>query len=870
MTLTGVDDFVDDGNITYTITTAAASSADGLYDGLDPANVLATNNDDDAAGFTVTPTSGLTTTESGGTATFTVVLNSQPTANVTLALSSSNTAEGTVSPASLNFTAANWNTAQTVTLMGVNDFVDDGNIAYTIVTAAAVSADGSYNGLDPANVSATNTDDDTAGFTVTPTSGLTTTEAGGTATFTLKLNSQPTANVTIGLSSSNTAEGTVSPASLTFTAANWNTAQTVTLTGVNDFVDDGNIGYTITTAAAVSADGSYNGLNPANVSATNTDDDTAGFTVTPTSGLTTTEAGGTATFTLQLNSQPTANVTIGISSSNTAEGTVSPASLTFTAANWNTAQTVTLTGVADLVQDGNVAYTVVTAAAVSADGNYAGLNPDDVSATNNDTPGGVGTLSATLISGTLTVTDFDAAGRNNELVVRMNGSWLEITDAAEQFVSAPPGGTLSNGNKTLSIPLSSITGIIKVDSAGGSDTIAVDYVGGRFFRVIEIAGGSPTTLPGDKLVVKNAFTTVPFVVDTLGGKVDASGDPTLIFSGIEDVDVFDSTLSDVAMGSMYARMTAGPDYVQFVSAAQIDPAFRIRIGNTYYPLSGGNYGPYFTSTTTNHAASQMLVYGGDGNDLLNMYNTRLNAAFFGQAGDDVITGGYGNDLLVGGAGVDRLNGGSVGGNDEIWGDNYNPFVDDPNVASQTVIGGNDQINTYGGSDTVYGQGGNDTINSGAGDDYINGGAGDDLIDGQGGNDRAYGGSGNDVISGSDGNDIVAGNAGNDTLHGQAGNNILIGGIGQDTVNGGGGSDALVGDESNQGGSNSTSRNDAVDAALLALMALWGPTPTLTSLGAFNSAGSDNSVDTLWGGAEADAFFGAPLDNAADRNASDLN
>src|SRR6185295_17650041 len=384
VTLTGVDDFVDDGDIGYTIITAAASSADSNYSGLNPADVSATNSDDDTAGFTVTPTSGLTTTEAGGTATFTVKLNSQPTANVTIGLSSSNTAEGTVSPASLTFTAANWSTAQTVTLTGVDDFVDDGDIGYTIVTGAASSADSNYSGLNPADVSATNSDDDTAGFTVTPTSGLTTTEAGGTATFTVKLNSQPTANVTIGLSSSNTAEGTVSPASLTFTSANWNTAQTVTLTGVDDFVDDGDIAYTIITAAASSADSNYSGLNPADVSATNNDDDTAGFTITPTSGLTTTEAGGTATFTVVLNSQPTANVTIGLSSSNTAEGTASPASLTFTSANWNTAQAVTLTGVDDFVDDGDIGYSIVTAAAVSSDSNYSGLNPADVSATNSD------------------------------------------------------------------------------------------------------------------------------------------------------------------------------------------------------------------------------------------------------------------------------------------------------------------------------------------------------------------------------------------------------------------------------------------------------------------------------------------------------
>ena len=49
---------------------------------------------------------------------------------------------------------------------------------------------------------------------MTPTSGLTTTEAGGTATFTVVLTSQPTANVTIGLTSSNTAEGTVSVSSV--------------------------------------------------------------------------------------------------------------------------------------------------------------------------------------------------------------------------------------------------------------------------------------------------------------------------------------------------------------------------------------------------------------------------------------------------------------------------------------------------------------------------------------------------------------------------------------------------------------------------------------------------------------------------------
>jgi hypothetical protein len=125
-------------------------------------------------------------------------------------------------------------------------------------------------------VSVSNTDNEPpAGFIVSPTSGLTTTEAGGTATFTVALTGPPTANVTIGLTSSNPTEGTVSPASLTFTPANGTTPQTVTVTGADDGVVDGNVAYSIVTAPAASSAGSYNSLNPPDVSVTNVDNDVA-------------------------------------------------------------------------------------------------------------------------------------------------------------------------------------------------------------------------------------------------------------------------------------------------------------------------------------------------------------------------------------------------------------------------------------------------------------------------------------------------------------------------------------------------------------------------------------------------------------------
>jgi hypothetical protein len=108
----------------------------------------------------VLPRTGLVTSESGSTATFQVALNVPPTADVVIPISTSDSTEGTASPGSLTFTATNWNVPQTVTVTGVNDPIYDGNVPYTIVTGAAASADPSYQGMNAADVSVTNNDND--------------------------------------------------------------------------------------------------------------------------------------------------------------------------------------------------------------------------------------------------------------------------------------------------------------------------------------------------------------------------------------------------------------------------------------------------------------------------------------------------------------------------------------------------------------------------------------------------------------------------------------------------------------------------------------------------------------------------------------
>ncbi|MCA9050053.1 MAG: leucine-rich repeat domain-containing protein, partial [Planctomycetaceae bacterium] len=108
------------------------------------------------------------------------------------------------------------------------------------------------------------------GIVVSGISGVTT-EAGGTAAFTVSLNAEPTENVTIPLQSGDTGEGTLSVSSLLFTTNNWATPQVVTVTGQDDNLDDGDITYNILVGPATGGD--YQGLIGRAVSVVNTDDE---------------------------------------------------------------------------------------------------------------------------------------------------------------------------------------------------------------------------------------------------------------------------------------------------------------------------------------------------------------------------------------------------------------------------------------------------------------------------------------------------------------------------------------------------------------------------------------------------------------------
>ncbi|TAN48319.1 MAG: hypothetical protein EPN21_15225 [Methylococcaceae bacterium] len=107
----------------------------------------------------------LTTNEDGDAATVSIKLVTAPTTGrvVILNFSSTDATEGTVTNATLTFNSNNWNTAQSVKVKGVNDYLNDGNVAYELnATVSPGSTDINYRQLTIAPLTLLNQEDVTA------------------------------------------------------------------------------------------------------------------------------------------------------------------------------------------------------------------------------------------------------------------------------------------------------------------------------------------------------------------------------------------------------------------------------------------------------------------------------------------------------------------------------------------------------------------------------------------------------------------------------------------------------------------------------------------------------------------------------------
>ena len=291
MTLTPVDDALVEGPETVTVSGTTTATQEGTTTLLGVSGAQVTIADDDTRGVTVS--AATLTVPENASATYTVVLDSEPTDDVTVTLTVEGDRDVTVTPEdlTLTFTADDWDEPQTVTVSAADD--DDTTNDDATVTHTVAGADYGSNNVTAASVTVTVTDDDTQGVTVSP-DALTVPE-GGSGTYTVVLDFAPAGAVTVTVTPSVTGnpDVTVEPAELAFTASNWRTPRTVTVTAREDpdSVDD--------TARVTHAVSGAPGLTASDVVVTVTDKDEGSTGIVLTlSPATVPEEGGARTVTV--------------------------------------------------------------------------------------------------------------------------------------------------------------------------------------------------------------------------------------------------------------------------------------------------------------------------------------------------------------------------------------------------------------------------------------------------------------------------------------------------------------------------------------------------------------------------------------------
>ncbi len=519
-TVTTLEDAIDEGaGETFTVTLSGASPAAVT---IADATATGTITDDDTRGVTLSETTvtvresddGDTTPAREDQATYTVVLDSEPEGGtVTITLASEDEAIATISPASIDFTAGNWNNAVTVTVTGVNDDTDNAaDKRTTAITHSVDAQDTDYEDEEAGDVDVEVTDDDgtpTATLTLAP-ARIDESGASNVTTVTANLSNPSGAAVTFTV-----AAAAVSPAAnsaftlsnnTTLTIAKGATTSTgeVTIIAVDNSVDAPDASVTV---SATAAGGGV--ANPAAATLTITDDDTRGVTVTPTAlpALAEVDDAGTGDATenqgvyeVVLDSRPTGTVTVNVASSNTSIATVSASSLTFAPADWNVAQEVTVTAVADNYDNtGDKRNTTIT---------------HTVSATGTDYASG------TASSVTVEVTDDDAAP-----AIALSAAPANVAESASA-TSVTVTATLSG---TTRLPAEQKVRVA-VGKAGDAATSGTDY---------------GTVAPFDVTIAKDAasgsanFTLTP-TQDTID---EGAGEALTVSGNLTGVTVSDTSVT---------------------------------------------------------------------------------------------------------------------------------------------------------------------------------------------------------------------------------------------------------------------------------------------------------------------------------------
>ena len=295
---------------------------------------------------------------------------------------------------------------------------------------------------------------------------------------------------------------------------------------------------------------------------------------------------------------------------------------------------------------------------------------------------------------------------------RRTGAAYVVSTSDETEINDPVRITASG--VTLDGLTFDVTGIFgfsaDVELMGGDE--AVDFGSGttlRNSRFIETVGGDSGAANQGELA-----TTSPAIEDLVIDNNTVFGvAPGMQIGAADFLGSIKITANVIVNGSL--NLTVGP-----ASSAKITIAGNVVSGANPIGLNGTGFAadevPPAVIEGLNDVAVENELFGGtftlaasESDDDLTRFASSLRDFFYGDEGDDTISGGGGNDVLYGGGGDDKLDGGT--GDDELSGDG--------NFASQTGVPG---------ADTLFGGPGDDALRGGPGNDVLDGGPGIDVAE----------------------------------------------------------------------------------------------------------------------------------------------
>ena len=430
VTLTSIADLLVEGDETVRVTITGITGAPAIT--VDATPAVITLDDDDLPAINYSPVS-ISMTE-GTSTTLDVWLANPPAGTVVLNLSTVLTGEININPVTLTFNTANYATHQVITVQSIEDNMMGNHSDNIIISVNDALSDDPFDPLADINVPVTIINNDIADIIVNP--GTVTVAENGTVTFAVSLSAGPSSgNVVIDLVSNNLSVATIDKAQLTFTNLNWNVPQIVTVTGVNNnTIPNTSTTISLTVNNALS-DNDFDGLTDVvNVNVTN--DDVAGFTVNPLA-LSINEGGPAGTFTIVLTAQPLTNVVFDLINAAPVYVT-NVAQVTFTNANWNVPQVVSVTAIEDALDGNKTDVIAVTINQGLTDNDFDALATQNVNISihDNDPP---------VITGCPSnITTGTGAGLCGAVV-----TWTPPTSTAPMVSDHTPGETFPVGITTV-------------------------------------------------------------------------------------------------------------------------------------------------------------------------------------------------------------------------------------------------------------------------------------------------------------------------------------------------------------------------------------------------------------------------------------